>query len=295
MREAGWQSELRARQAAWRERRSLPIGHHNGRELASRLAMPDAEVHLWNFLTPAIGALAQTEYRANLTRPRNQQKVYGYPRVFEDLLSSQPMAFNLFGELALDLDLATRLARVLWPSLVDRVERIEFEWSPGRWDRRYLDNGSAADVVVFHATPTGGRGAILIETKYHEDLVGKDYALKPRYFEVASASGAFAPDAEHAVTRGILQQFWFDHLLALATKQADRLDSVRFVVIYPEVNEACADACPRYRAALTVDGAGTFEHCTLEQIVAAVASVSREEWVRAFSDRYLGSSGARGT
>jgi len=295
MREAPWRSELRARQSAWREIRGLPIGHHNGRELGSRLAMPDAEAHLWNFLTPAIGGFARAEYDANLTRPRNEQKVYGYPRLFEDLLSSQPMAFNLFGELALDLDLGTRVARVLWPTLVGRVERIDFEWSPGRWDRRYLDNGSAADVAIFHTTRRGGRGAILIETKYHEDLAGKAYPLKPRYFEVASSSRAFAGDTEHAVSRGDLQQFWFDHLLALATMQAHRLDTVLFSVTYPTINSSCVDACSRYRAALTAEGAVTFEHRTLEEVVTAIATVSSGGWVRSFSDRYLTPSLSRRT
>ncbi len=249
--------------------------------------MPDAEAHLWNFLTPAIGDLVQAEYRANLTRSRQQQKVYGYPRLFEDLLSSQPMAFNLFGEMALDLEIATAAARALWPARVDRVERVEFEWSPGRWDARYLNNGSAADVVVFHTTPAGGRGAILVETKYHENLTGDDYELKPRYIEVADASGAFAVGAEEVVGHGMLQQFWFDHLLALATKNTDRLDSVLFVVMFPAINERCVDACARYRSALAIDGVPTFEHRTLEDVVAAVAPVTKGGWASSFEQRYL--------
>jgi hypothetical protein len=153
-----WQRELRQRQSRWREARGYPIGLHDGHPLGSRLAMPDAEDKLWNFLTPAIGELARREYASNTSLPREHQKVYGYPRLFADLLSSQPMAFNLFGGLALDLSRATAAARRLWPNRVDHVTRIEFEWSPGRWNRRYLGNGTAADVALFHTTPGGETG-----------------------------------------------------------------------------------------------------------------------------------------
>ncbi len=203
--DAPWQRELRDRQSTWREAKGHPIGHHKGRPLGSRLAMPAAEEQLWNFLTPTIGGLVLKEYRANLERPRREQKLYGHPRLFEDLLSSQPLVFNLFGELALNLDCATQVARRLWPERVASVSGVEFEWSPGRWDARYLDNGTAADVAIFHTTPRGGTGVVFVETKYHEDLSGDDYELKPRYFAVARASGAFVDDHIDALTRGPLQ------------------------------------------------------------------------------------------
>ena len=203
-----WQRELRGRQSKWREAKGRPIGHHRGRPLGSRLAMPAAEEQLWNFLTPAIGQLVRSEYLANLSRPRRERKLYGHPRIFEDLLSSQPLAFNLFGELALNLERATEVARRLWPERVASVSSVEFEWSPGRWDARYLDNGTAADVAIFHTTPRGGTGVVFIETKYHEDLSGDDYELKPLYVEIARRSGAFVDECADALARQPLQQLW---------------------------------------------------------------------------------------
>ena len=285
--DAPWQRELRNRQSSWREAKRLPIGQHNGRPLGSRLAMPAAEEQLWNFLTPAIGELVAREYRANLSRPRREQKLYRHPRLFEDLLSSQPLAFNLFGELAVDLDRATHVARRLWPERVASVSRVELEWSPGRWNPRYLDNGTAADVALFHTTPRGGTGVVFVETKYHEDLSGDDYEVKPRYFEVARASGAFAGERLDTLTRGPLQQLWFDHLLALATKDTDRHESALFVVAYPEINERCGEAVARYREALTPAGAATFEARTLEELVGPVGAVVGETWESEFRSRYL--------
>lgn len=284
--DALWQSELRRRQSAWRAAKGYPVGNHGGRPLGSRLRMPEAEKELWNFLTPAIRALARSEYTTNLSRPRCDRGVYGYPRFFADLLSSQPMAFNLFGELALDHDLATVVARRLWPSRVDRVTRLEFEWSPGRWDSRYLDNGTAADVAIFHTLPGDGTGVIFVETKYHENLKGKDYEVKPRYLQVARASGAFREDRVHTLTSGSCQQVWFDHSLALATMQTDRHESALFVVAFPEVNERCRDTVARYVQTLTPAGGATFEARTLEQIVGVMAQEAVTT-AREFRERYL--------
>lgn len=289
--DAPWQGELRRRQSRWRETRGYPIGLHKGRPLGSRLAMPEAEEKLWNFLTPAIGELVRREHLANRSVPRDRKKLYGHPRLFADLLSSQPLAFNLFGELALDLSRASAAARRLWPDRVDCVTRIEFEWSPGRWNLRYLNNGTAADIAIFHTTLCGGSGVIFIETKYHEDLSGKDHAIKPRYLEVALCSGAFLNQAVDTLQSGRLQQLWLDHLLVLALREADNLDSALFVLAYPEVNERCRDAVPAYTATLDASQPSTFEARTLEELVSVLEEDAEAAWARGFRERYLTPTG----
>jgi hypothetical protein len=287
-RSAAWRSELKAKQVRWREGQGYAVGLHKGQPLGSRLAMPDAEEKLWNFLTPSIGQLVRREYEANAGRARGHRKMYKHPRLFDNLLSSQPMVFNLFGELALHLEQATLAGRRLWPGRVDTITRIEFEWSPGRQNLRYLNNGSAADVALFHTTPEGGTGVICIETKYYEDLNGKDYAIKPRYAEVAKASGAFVSEMLPMLQHGKLQQLWFDHLLLLATREEDGHENALFVVAYPEINGACVEAVAAYRTALDATAPVTFEARTLEDIVTVLDEIIDAEWVGAFRQRYLG-------
>src|SRR5690349_508732 len=101
----------------WREKRGFPIGLHQGQPLGSRLKMPDAEVHLWNYLTDGIREAVRTALR-------DPKKLIKAPRIYDDLLSSQPLCFNLFGELALELDLATRALRRLLPASIGRVSRV---------------------------------------------------------------------------------------------------------------------------------------------------------------------------
>ena len=90
-------------------------------------------------------------------------------RLICDLLSSMPMCFNLFGELACDLELADRAVHKWWPDVPGRVRDVRFEWSPGRGlPGEYLENRSAFD-VVFELDLGGEKCGVLgVETKYHE-------------------------------------------------------------------------------------------------------------------------------
>lgn len=294
-----FQRRARLLQALWRERRGIDPGPRTRRRavkgvveppegvLGSRLPMPYAEHELVNFLSPDIRQLVRDELAANeAEKDPRFHKLFGWPRLVDDLLSSQPMCINLFGPLALDLDAATRVARRLWPDRVDTVTAVRFEHSPGRGDPKYLDNRSAADALIEHTTPAGGVGIIAIETKYHEDLRGTPATLKPRYAEVADASGAFRPDRRADVEKLPLQQIWLDHLLALAWQQADGLDAALFVLAYPSLNEPVATAGAAYASCL-VEGDDSYQAATLEKVHAAIAAEVDRPEIAAFADRYL--------
>ena len=162
-----FQRRLRQLQSIWRDESLHPIGAHGGAGLGSSLEMPFAEESLANYLTPTIRSVVRSEV---IDKAHSQRKLYSRPRIFNDLLSSQPLCFNLFGELKANLEVASAVGRDLWPDRVTEVTSIEFEWSPGRGDARYLGNRSAFDVVIFHNTPRDGNGFIGIEVKYHENL-----------------------------------------------------------------------------------------------------------------------------
>lgn len=57
-------------------------------------------------------------------------------------MSSQPLAFNLFGELKLNLALVTLVFKDLYSERqIDRITAIEFEYSPGRGNPKYTGDG----------------------------------------------------------------------------------------------------------------------------------------------------------
>ena len=204
-----FQRRARVLQAIWRGEQSLPPGEHRGNPLGSRLVMPEAREQLTNYLTPTIREVVRAEV---LNGHRTSRSLYAKPRIFNDLLSSQPLCFNLFGELARNHYVATRALRSRVRDL-DKVLDIRFEWSPGRGDPRFTGDKSAFDVFVDYTAKDGSRRFLGIEVKYHEDLSDKPASHKSRYDEVAEAMGCFREDIGPLKEKP-LQQIWRDHLLA---------------------------------------------------------------------------------
>lgn len=279
-----FQRRARLLQARWRERQGLAIGEHRGAPLGSRLVMPDAEERLTNYLTDGIRAVVRREV---LDPTKRGDRLLGKPRIFNDLLSSQPLCFNLFGELERDLPLATRAFADLTAGRAEHVTAIEFEHSPGRGDARYTGDRSAFDVFVeYRRGPV--RGFLGIEVKYHEGLGDPASKHHPRYDEIAAKCGHFAADALDRLKEPPLQQIWRDHLLAQSIVQARDYDEGSFVFLHPRDNENCARAVVAYRACLadTTDPP-PFAAWTLEQVTAAIRSAGAGPWIDAFEERYL--------
>ncbi len=270
----------RLRQAFWREKHGFPIGLHRDRPLGSRLKMPDAERHLWNYLTDGIrdvvrAAVADTE------------KLIKAPRIYDDLLSSQPMSFNLFGELAMDLDLASRVLHRLDPHDIERVTRVEFEWSPGRGDDRYTGDHSAFDVYVEYISTAGDAGFLGIEVKYVEDMEDKPARHRKRYDEVADGMGCFRAEERRRLRAVPLNQLWRDHLLtgSMLLDSAAAWRGGRFVVLYPSQNDCVGTAVTLYRDCLT--DSRTFATWTLEAFVETLEAECDGDWVGELRERYL--------
>jgi hypothetical protein len=286
-----WQRRLRLLQATWREQQGLPLGRHgsgdSARPLGSRIAMPEAEQTLSNYLTKTIGEVVQEEV-ASARSGGADGKLISEPRIYEDLLSSQPLCFNLFGEMQRDLALATRWARHLWPARVKDVTRVAFEYSPGRRDERYLGNRTAFDVYLEHTVPGGGEGFVAIEVKYHESLAVPAADTRARIGEVARAAGCFAEQDLATLGAPPLQQVWFDHLLALSILQADAerwRGNGLFVFMHPVANEECYGVVAEYER--HVQDRRSFQRMTLEEAAAALRVTSGAPWVEAFQRRYL--------
>jgi len=272
------QASMRLMQSLWRDEMGWPAGEHRGAPLGSRLVMADAHDNLANYMTPQVRDLVREEVEG----PKATGKLYGKPRIYDNLLSSQPLCFNLFGELALDLALATAVCRTLWPDDVDEVTSVEFEWSPGRNDERYLGNRSAFDVIIFHTTLDGGDGFVGIEVKYHENMLVAAATHKPLYDELAARSGAFVDHSAPELRTPPLQQLWLDHLLAISMRQADGW-SAKFVVAYPSFNNHCAGAVAAYSRHVAD---GSFSGLELVALV-KLMQADGEYWFDDIFKRYL--------
>jgi hypothetical protein len=278
-----FQRRARLLQSMWREDVGLPIGSHRGRPLGSRLAMPRAELLLENYLTETIRTCVRREV---VEAKPAEGKLFARPRIFDDLLSSQPLCFNLLAELQADLDLATAIFRALLPGRIDVVTAIRFEHSPGRGDLRFTGDRSAHDVFVEYDGAEGRRGFVGIEVKYHESLADKAARLRPRYDELADLMRIFDPSRRAALREKPLQQIWRDHLLAGSYVLAEvGFDEGLFVFLHPKDNVRCVTAVNDYAACLA--DTTTFAAWTLESFVDAAALAGAGPWIQAFQRRYL--------
>lgn len=285
-----WKRDARWRQAKWREAQGHPIGWHphkggpDAKRVGSRLEREFAKSTGANFIGP--GPLAAARARV---ATRELHQMLAKDRLWADLLSSMPLCFNLFGDLAGDPERAANAVSLWWPDAPRGTVTTRFEHSPGRRDRSFLNNRSAFDVAFEIAKADGSRGIIGVETKYHEHAKSES-APKPaalaRYVEVTERSGVFVDGWKERVVGKPLQQLWQDHLLVLAMLQHPirKWTWGRFVLVYPEGNPSFANAAAQYRALLK-DGA-TFESRTIESLIGTAGALDQAT-VAAFRERYL--------
>lgn len=228
-----------------------------------------------NFLTPAIFKLAKQ-------RLANQQGMVEPFRLLRNMLSSQPMCFNLFGELARDLDLATSLVRALWGPRVARVVGICFEWAP-QPAAEYLNDCTAFDAFIEYETAHGSRAFIGVETKLSEPFSQKHYDSE-QYRRWMTEDSPWLADTDVAATRH--NQLWRNHLLAwsLLKHNPSKYAEGTFTVVHHPEDTGCRNVIEGYRALLRDESIfGSFD---LGEIVDRWKPLTGE-WIRKFETRYV--------
>lgn len=120
-----------------------------------------------NFLSPKIfEAVVQTIQERQATR----SGIIEEDRLFNNLLSSQPLCFNFFGELKLDRMFALQVLQQFWPELTE-VERVIFEFAPVE---NYTNDNSAFD-VAFEVMADNHVGLVGLECKYTDTFSQTEY------------------------------------------------------------------------------------------------------------------------
>jgi hypothetical protein len=283
---------LRYHQARWRVANGHPIGSQPiaprpdgkpARPVGSRLPLDYAKATGANFVNG--NALAAAGARTAVTEAHQS---FDHQRLWADLLSSAALAFNLFGDLAADLELADRAVHTWWPDAPGTVAEVRFAHSPGRFDPSYLNSLRAFDAAFLLDLEDGAQGIVGVDTRYHE--WAKPEIPRPdnlwRYLEVAEGSGAFTSGATDAVKgRSGLAEMWLEHLLLLSMLQhpSGRWTWGRYVVVHPAGNTDLVESCARYRALLADQT--TFSSVTVEELLDAGALPAPT--VAALRDRYL--------
>ena len=289
-----FRAAARLLQSLHREAAGIPIGLHTSISgtkrrrvrLGSRLPLYAAQTGR-NFISPDIFRLVRRELVL-----REEGAAIDEDRLFCNLLSSMPLTFNVFGPLALNLDLATAVFRQLLPSFVHAVTAIGFEHSPGRGRPEYLHDGTAFDAAVHIVTPDGEPGLVFVEMKYSEGMTGPAAAHRPRY-DAASRQVRLYRDPDSSALRSIaLEQIWREHMVAQLAVDLEFTPQAHFVAIGPRLNRQVTAAFQAYADQLAGPepedtSAVGFTALTLEIVVDALAAAGATEPAALLRQRYL--------
>ena len=281
-------SNARLLQSIWREKdlQLKEMGTSDrGTYLGGFLPLEKAKQKGLNFLNDTIFNVVKREIES-----KEAKSLIMEPRIWNNMLSSQPLCFNLFAELMENKNLATKLFSSMFPNRVSEVTELKFEYSPGRQNEKYTNDGSAFDVFVTYHSSENKKGFIGIEVKYAENMKEAPSEHKDRYEEIMAGSGIFHKDQLAKLKESPIQQIWRDHLLALSMyKMNDDYEEGMFVFLYPEKNIECEQAVEKYKETFLEpdEEKNDFYPRTLEEVIAILRNSSSEDWIEKFYDRYL--------
>jgi hypothetical protein len=259
-------------QIFWMRDHGIPsaiVDNKRDTHLGSYLSADAAEAGL-NFLTPQTHFLALREMLL-----REDGAAIDEDRLVANSLSSQPLVFNAFGPLALDVKLAAGVFCELLPDFVHSVEKVVFEHSPGRRDDRFLADRSAFDVAMHVTTPEGEPGIVYVEVKYTEDLTSSPARWRDRY-DTALKEVRLYKDPNSPILRSTpVEQLAREHMLSQLAVDNGVTPRAMFIAIGPRLNRRVNAAFRVYaNELLPVDDADpsrvTFRHFTLEAFIDAI-------------------------
>ncbi|MBR0854783.1 PGN_0703 family putative restriction endonuclease [Bradyrhizobium liaoningense] len=252
---------------------AVPDGQRNT-HLGSYLS-PDAADAGLNFISKAVHLLA---LRSMLLRERDA--AYDFDRAVANALSSQPLVFNAFGPLALDIAFATKVCRQLLPS-VESVEEVLFEHSPGRrvddpsHDNLWLADRSAVDVALRVRMTDGEPGIVYCEVKYSEDQTGPAARWRERYDEALKQVRLYKNPDSPVLRDVAIEQLTREHMLSQLAVDNGVTSRAIFIAIGPQLNRRVQAAFRVYsNELLPVDDSDRsrvpFKHFTLEAFIDAI-------------------------
>lgn len=295
-----YQAYYRYLQSLWRTSRNIPVKKRNGQSdnevYGNYTSDPEA-----NFMTDGIRSLVNHE----LAPEKKGDRLIEETRLRTNLLSSQPLCFNLFGELKLNPEKALIFFNLLYDNYFNSIDNIEFEYNPARRDSRLTGDRSAFDVFVEYTSAANKKGFIGIEVKYSEtlnegtntvnDILDKQFCneqrtRRERYRELSN--GLFQEESFKILEQLPAFQIWRDHLLSVAMCKAfpEKYDEGIFLFLAPYSNQNCRDGVDAYKdLLLKPEGVDShFCHAWLEEYIETLDTVFNEDWTKEMKKRYLG-------
>lgn len=167
-------------------------------------------------------------------------------RLFNNMLSSQPMAFNLFCPFIQMLeegktDIVTGVFKAIFPDKhIGKVTEVGLEYLHTDI-KNYLNDCTAMDAIVRYKDTEGKPAFIAIETKY-TDVLGENTSNKERaqdrYREWIKRIGMFKPETETKLLSGekVITQIYRNFLLTECYGIVEKANRCYSVVLAPALH-----------------------------------------------------------
>ena len=236
-------------------------------------------------------------------------------RLKHNMLSSQPLCFNLFGYLRKHpVEAAQGLSAALGLDGIDEIDEIldiVVEWAPDH--KAHMNDKTAFDAFVSYRTKDGRRAFLGVETKYTDSFSPEprpdskgyehyDLNRRERYNPITKdpASG-FKPGAEAELRKSKTNQLWRNALLVCSLRSKgesgdspDEFDDGHVVVLSCDGDRDAEEAIEGLESQLH-EPSSLLRAATYEELMSKFADMANlRSWAGEFQRRYLDLSPVRG-
>jgi hypothetical protein len=199
----------------------------------------------------------QTDAKNELAAIKQRERLTDEKRLFENLLSSQPLAFNIFLPLKWhNFEVGSTVFKELFPFLnIKQLVDIKLEFVPGdgigKDDRKITTDNSCFDVYVEYKNDKNELGGIGIEVKYTEPFSQSDYwqetgHKKDRYIvAIQKYSAQFSMEYAKEYLQPTYNQLFRNQLLTEEVKDKFNRNCI-LAVVYSEEDVKCIETVTRF-------------------------------------------------
>ena len=240
-----------------------------------------------------------TEYAFNYAKDRvinrHKYETIESDRLFNNLLSSQPMAFNLFCPLRQmrekSPETATKVIKAALPNYpIPKVTEVALEFIPANHEKLTGDK-SAMDAIIRFEDEEGKDGFIAIETKYSENLGTNVASRREKSIECMKQLKCFSPDVEQSIIAGntALTQIYRNFLLSEMYGFYEGIQSYS-IILAPKEHPTTNNELESLTNVLRDEYKNKIKKIDLENFVNTIINNSPNEYRAVFErfyDRYL--------
>ena len=290
-------AKARMLQSLWCVQNGLEMGiGPNKNSVDRRTGLPtyygniikDGESNGRNFFYPETFEYAKWRVKTKL----KDETIDEY-RLFNNLMSSMPMAFNLFHPLmmlhAQNPAAVDKMMQHAFPDLpIYKIKEIGLEYIPTPIEH-YTNDKSAMDAFISFYDKEGGEHIIAIETKYTDSLgtnKAKDITLKTQF---AIESGLFTEEGIHQIKTNCIQ-IYRNFLLVEKFRVVNRLKDSYSIILAPKDHPSTEKEINSLKKYLKNEYNYKLADYKLEDFVCALklnCPVEYMDWLEWFEDRYL--------